>query len=143
MLATTAPAGAAVIGSEAKRTNQKAMSQTLQKKTFLLVAALAGAVTAPSAASAQNAACPAPGSVRSDNSRQKATVEFQNLSGRKVTIYWLDYQGQRKFYKELQPRQNYKQNTFVTHPWVAVDPSGRCIGGVFRPNPGRNTFQVI
>jgi hypothetical protein len=98
---------------------------------------------APRPAAAANTGCPAPGSVRSDNSAQGATLEFQNLSGRKVTIYWLDFQGQRKFYKELQPNQNYTQNTFATHPWVAVDPQNRCVGGVFRANSGLNTFQIM
>ena len=118
-------------------------NRNMSQRNLLATAALAAALLAPSTAFAQNTACPAPGSVRSDNSKQKSSLEIQNLSGRKVTIYWLDYQGQRKFYKELQPKQNYKVNTFVTHPWVAVDGSGRCIGGVYRSNPGRNTFQVI
>lgn len=87
--------------------------------------------------------CPAPGKVRSDNSAQKATLEFQNRSGRRVDIYWLDYQGQRKHYKTLNPGQTYMQSTFATHPWIAVDPSGRCVDGVFRANPGRNTFQIM
>lgn len=87
--------------------------------------------------------CPAPGTVRSDNSAQKSALEFQNRSGRRVDIFWLDYKGGRKHYKTLNPGQNYTQSTFATHPWIAVDPSGRCIGGVFRANPGRNTFQIM
>lgn len=87
--------------------------------------------------------CPAPGTVRSDNSAQKSALEFQNLSGRRVDIFWLDYNGQRKRYTTLNPGQNYTQSTFATHPWIAVDQSGRCIGGVFRANPGRNTFQIM
>jgi hypothetical protein len=94
-------------------------------------------------ASASNSGCPAPGSVRSDNSAQRASLEFQNRSGRRVDIFWLDYNGGRKHYKTLNPGQNYTQSTFATHPWIAVDPSGRCIGGVFRANSGRNTFQIM
>jgi hypothetical protein len=51
--------------------------------------------------------------------------------------------GRRKHYKTLNPGQSYTQSTFATHPWIAVDPSGRCLGGAFRPNPGRNTFQIM
>jgi hypothetical protein len=93
--------------------------------------------------SATGPGCPAPGTVRSDNSAQKSALEFENRSGRRVDIFWLDYKGGRKHYKTLNPGQNYTQSTFATHPWIAVDPSGRCIGGVFRANPGRNTFQIM
>jgi hypothetical protein len=109
--------------------------------TIQCVIRTAGAPASSSAAA--GAGCPAPGSARSVNSAQKAALEFQNRSGRPVDIFWLDYQGQRKRYKTLNAGQSYTQSTFATHPWIAVDPSGRCVGGVFRPNPGRNTFQIM
>ena len=37
-------------------------------------------------------------------------------------IYWLDYQGQRKFYKHIFAGDIYRQPTFMTHPWLITTP---------------------
>jgi len=101
------------------------------------------ALAAMAAAPAMAAGCPAPGSVRSANSQQKAVLELQNKTRGKVSIYWLDYKGDRRFYTAINAGRSYKQQTYATHPWVAVDDRGNCVGGVFRANPGLNTFQIM
>ena len=58
-----------------------------------------------------------------------STIEFSNASGATVDIYWLDYVGQRVFYNTLADGQGYQQETWLTHPWVAIDQeNGACLG---------------
>lgn len=88
--------------------------------------------------------CPAPGSVRSLNSAQPTNIQFVNSSGRPLKIYWLDYKGQRKFYKDLNVGQSYRQKTYMTHPWIAVDGRGNCMGTVMQAaHVGDNTIQIL
>lgn len=89
-----------------------------------------------------DSACPPPGSVRSMNSDQIADIQFVNNTRGVLRIYWLDFQGQRKFYKELKPGEDYVQQTFATHPWIAIDQQESCQGGVFFPNPGDNVHMI-
>jgi CSLREA domain-containing protein len=55
-------------------------------------------------------------------------ITFDNQSGVTVSIYWLDYQGNRVFYNTLPSGQSYDQQTWITHPWVALDAGGNCLG---------------
>ncbi len=91
--------------------------------------------------------CPAPGSVRSQNSSRPVEVMFVNLGKAPLDIYWIDYKGEWKKYQRVAPNSNVKQKTFATHPWIAVDPRGRCHGGVMMGDPndrteGANMFQI-
>jgi len=70
------------------------------------------------------------------------------VNGTNVTIktYWLNYNGTRVPYTTLAPGETYKQQTFVTHPWIAVEketdsPVGLC----FQPlaKPGKAVFRFI
>lgn len=88
--------------------------------------------------------CPAPGSVRSLNSNRPAVIHFANSTGRPLKIYWLDFQGQRKFYRELKTGQDYMQPTYLTHPWIAVDRAGNCVDGVLKASkPGENLMEIF
>ncbi len=88
--------------------------------------------------------CPAAGSVRSQNSSTKVTLHFANSSNRTAKIYWLDYQGTRQFYRELKPGQDYQQPSYMTHPWIAVDPKGDCIDGVMKAHQaGMNVMEFF
>lgn len=87
--------------------------------------------------------CPAPGSVRSGNGNQRAVVHFANSTRAPLDIYWLDQNGARKHYRTLRPGEDYRQPTFVGHPWIAVEKSGRCRGAVFWPRPGANTNEIF
>ena len=64
---------------------------------------------------------------RSIDANQPTAMQFKNNRSSAVRIYWLDYQGQRKFYTELAPGQEYVQPTFVTHPWIVTDQTERCL----------------
>ena len=60
-------------------------------------------------------------------------IEFINETAGTVKIYWLDYNGQRVFYRELAAGASYVQATYDTHPWIAVDRTGKCIGYTIAP----------
>ena len=72
--------------------------------------------------------CSSEDSLWSEEAVYGTYVEFVNETGVSVEIYWLDYDGRRVLYNRLSPGQKYLQQTFVTHPWMAVDSTGRCLG---------------
>ena len=53
------------------------------------------------------------------------TIRFENQSGKKIKIYWLDYSGNRKLYKILENNQVHSQPTFLTHPWLVTGEDDR------------------
>ncbi len=64
-----------------------------------------------------------PKSIHSDHSTE---VNFQNKTRHNVEVLWLDYQGKPVWYNQLPPGNGYRQQTYVTHPWVCVEcDSGR------------------
>jgi hypothetical protein len=64
-----------------------------------------------------------PKSICSDHSTE---VNFQNKTRHNVEVLWLDYQGKPVWYNQLPPGKGYRQQTYVTHPWVCVETdSGR------------------
>ncbi|HEY4177900.1 MAG TPA: hypothetical protein VGM90_13730 [Kofleriaceae bacterium] len=65
---------------------------------------------------------------------------FSNHTKGTVTIYWLDFKGERVWYNTLAPGDSYTQQTYVTHPWVIVDSQGRCLDQLV-PNAA-GTFDV-
>lgn len=87
--------------------------------------------------------CPAPGSVRSLASNRPAVLHFANSTGRTLRIYWLDFQGQRRFYRELKTGQDYRQPTFLSHPWIAVDAAGNCVDGVLKASRGGDNLMEL
>ncbi len=78
--------------------------------------------------------CSAESSLRSIRADRSVNVTFQNRSSAPVSTYWLDYSGKRKLYQRLAGGATYTQQTFVTHPWVLADDSGRC-KKIFLPGP--------
>lgn len=97
----------------------------------------------PAGSSGVDTGCPAPGSVRSLNSNRAAVLHVANSTGRTLKIYWLDFQGQRQFYRELKTGQDYRQPTFVTHPWIAVDAAGNCVDGVLKASRGGDNLMEL
>jgi hypothetical protein len=59
--------------------------------------------------------------LKSENGNVKTRITFVNRSKQPVKAYWLDYNGERVFYKELKPSESYSLDTFVTHPWLITD----------------------
>ncbi len=47
-----------------------------------------------------------------------ASIDFVNHLSTAVDVYWINYSGNRVFYKTLAATSNYVQPTFITHPWI-------------------------
>lgn len=79
--------------------------------------------------------------LRSINSDTSTQIEFVNQRGDAVRVHWLDYQGSRTFYTQLDPGMSYIQPTYVSHPWIVTDTAETPIV-VFQPTaaPGRATI---
>jgi hypothetical protein len=99
---------------------------------FLACTGFAMGAFAVMPAEAAQSRCNGEGKLRSLNSGVATSVTFQNDTAGPVRIYWLDFAGERVFYNELASGASYRQQTYVTHPWVAVSASGRC-RGPFKP----------
>lgn len=85
--------------------------------------------------------CPAPGNIRSIDSKTKAAISFSNNTGKTVSVVWLDYDGKRKPYRTLKNGEVYEQETFVGHPWLIVDAGGACLG-VYFPRAGDQIAEL-
>jgi hypothetical protein len=71
------------------------------------------------------------------------TIEFVNATVISVGLYWLDYQGARVLYHRLVLGETYVQQTFLTHPWVAVDDAGNCVGYVISDAPTKRYVITV
>ena len=68
-----------------------------------------------------------PAGMKSENAEKPVKLGFKNDSSTRLDLAWVNYDGKLSFYKTLQPGQSYEQNTFETHPWVAVNPAGKIL----------------
>ena len=73
-------------------------------------------------------ACSLEPTFHSINGDVSTFIRFVNHTAGPVTVYWLNYEGQRVFYTTLAAEQSFVQQTFITHPWIATDASGACLG---------------
>ena len=71
--------------------------------------------------------CPQEGHIKSPSSFDKASVTFDNQTVEDLKVYWIDFQGNRKFYSNLKAHSKYDQATWIGHVWVVVDAGGRCV----------------
>ena len=95
---------------------------------LFLVSALitSGAQAAPSSTAVAANVCPTTKG-KSKVGTTHAQVTFLNQTGKTVSVYWLDYKGKRVLYKKLLPGKRYTQQTYLTHPWLVLGPSGKCV----------------
>ncbi len=111
---------------------------------------LAGAATpapppAPPTASlpsAREVACAEATKLRSELSKEPATIRFINDSDATLIIQWIDFKGALKEYGELQPGAELTQETFVSHPWIAAYQEGSC-RQLFLPMPGASVARLL
>ena len=83
--------------------------------------------TAVTKVSSNTVDCETESTLRSLESSVSTFINFTNSSTSPLQIYWLNYQGRRQHYESLKPSESYRQQTFVTHPWVVAELSGRCL----------------
>ncbi len=101
------------------------------------LAVAAGTISEPSVAAPTSGATTANACAITQTKSLEGTVRtnirFVNKTSGAVKIYWLDYTGKRVLYKTLGAGASYVQQTWVTHPWVAINAAGACIGYVIAP----------
>jgi chemotaxis protein histidine kinase CheA len=73
--------------------------------------------------------------VRSRRSKKAAAVTFKNRSGSHRAILWIDFKGIIKDYAALNSGEDFKVDTYVSHPWLITDGPGNCIH-IFMPGSG-------
>lgn len=83
--------------------------------------------TSPSV-EAREVACDAGTSLKARNGDTKSTITFTNRTPDKQTVYWIDYDGKRHKYQDLDPGESYDQPTFLTHPWLVTGAKNKCVG---------------
>jgi hypothetical protein len=66
-----------------------------------------------------------------------ATIEFVNATGGTLSVYWLDYNGNRQLWFRLAAGQSVRQNTFIGHAWLVTDAAGTCVGYVVSIEPSQ------
>jgi hypothetical protein len=74
-----------------------------------------------------DASCKGEAGSHSINSNTSTTFKITNRTSETLTVFWLNFQGQRVKYFDLAQGETRSQGTFVTHPWVVADPNGTCI----------------
>jgi hypothetical protein len=72
-------------------------------------------------------------------SKEPTGMVFANRSNSTVRIYWLDFQGNRRLYRSLPPRDKTSQNTFIGHNWLVANLQDACIG-IFKAAPESLAF---
>ncbi len=65
---------------------------------------------------------------RSTDSTRKTDIFILNKSGKKLKVYWIDFEGKRRPRTVLHPNGNFHSNTFATHPWLVTDMRDRTVG---------------
>jgi len=66
------------------------------------------------------AAAPVP-ALRSLHCDSESLVTFISRTQRPFCVYWLDYQGRRVRYCQLNYAQQFNIHTYETHPWIFRD----------------------
>jgi hypothetical protein len=62
-----------------------------------------------------------PSDGRSTESLKRARISFSNRTEEPVKVYWVDFGGNRRLYKTLNPGHGYRQRTYDGHVWVVTD----------------------
>ncbi|NMG37901.1 hypothetical protein GRZ55_01450 [Chelativorans sp. ZYF759] len=97
------------------------------KRTAAIILLLSALTTSVAA----QGRCAAEENLRSANGNTTSSIAFFNQTRSPVNVLWINYEGQRQFYAEIQPGGTWSTQTYVTHPWVIEHESGGCLGLYF------------
>ena len=81
--------------------------------------------------------------LRSLASEESLHIVFHNTTQTPLTLTWLDFNGRRVSYATLPPGESYRQQTYVTHPWLALDADGHCVAAFLPRVPGEYTVRIL
>jgi len=59
--------------------------------------------------------------LKSQHSDSQSLVTFISRHQRPLSVYWLDFHGQRVRYFQLNYAEQHNVRTFETHPWIFID----------------------
>ncbi|HSH04728.1 MAG TPA: hypothetical protein VLL52_19610 [Anaerolineae bacterium] len=65
---------------------------------------------------------------QSEQDNHLTEIEFINNLDEKVYIYWINYKGNEKHYKDLKPGKSYTVETYASHPWIIYDDDDKELG---------------
>jgi von Hippel-Lindau disease tumor supressor len=116
------------------------MNSTVRLSILALTVSFS-AVTTSSLALAQRKHTAENGGIRSVNGDVSTSVRFVNRKQIMLKIYWLNYEGQRVFYRSLNPGERYIQQTYLTHPWLITDVNDNALY-VFFPDAQLRTVEI-
>ena len=77
-------------------------------------------------------ACQTEANYPSTESREHAAATFINRSKDPLDLYWIDFDGHRKFYHTVPAASRYTQQTFAGHTWMLASGTTRQCLAVFR-----------
>jgi len=66
---------------------------------------------------------------------------FHNKRSSAVQVHWINYQGRRELFEKVAPGRQEVVDTYVTHPWVVTDETGRCLG-FYMPERARRRVEI-
>lgn len=121
------PMAANLIGQALKEQNNEPKGASPAPSPSASTSSLPDAAASASLTGMKASNCSLEGSLKSA-SGAATTISFANHTNGEISIYWLDFNGQRKLYKKLAAGQNYEQSTYLTHPWLVANAQDNCIG---------------
>ncbi|MEM7043432.1 MAG: hypothetical protein AAF543_11540 [Pseudomonadota bacterium] len=65
---------------------------------------------------------------RSERNANEVIVTFRNQTSEAITVYWVDFEGQRQPYGVVDPGREKRQGTFEGHRWELESESGHLLG---------------
>ncbi len=80
--------------------------------------------------------------LRSLSTTTPTSILFVNKSNRAKRVYWLNDEGKRELYFNLEAGQSIRQPTFISHPWVIADTSDRC-EAIHMPTPATQEVLIV
>jgi hypothetical protein len=63
-----------------------------------------------------------------DEDTERVTLTIKNTLDSTISIYWLDYEGGREYYHDIEPGKELDRSTFPGHYWVIVDSGDKALG---------------
>ena len=81
------------------------------------------------------------GFARSLESKAPATIQFVNLTGKELQLFWLDFHGQRRAYGKIPAGGQVTHSTFLTHPWLVATAHGHGLA-IFRAHGKSSTVLI-
>ncbi len=67
------------------------------------------------------------GNISSTEGKSKYQIEFVNSLDQTVNMFWINYEGEEELKQTMLPGDSWGVDTYVTHPWVVRNNSGKCI----------------